>query len=297
MIGIYVAYRPLFDLFFLHLGYAFSQYIVLRSGVFSIATAGLAAIGAYTAAILGVRHGWPAPIAIFAGAVAGAAVALVLSWPLARLRGVYQAIATLAFVEIVVSLNIFAQDLTGGPMGFNNIPKVVGTPTLIIAAAGVVYLMLAINATRIGRAFEAIRQDETMASSLSISVTYYQAIAFVLSGAIAGFFGGLDAFHNYALEPNQFGFPFLISILSYVVFGGRRSVLGPIVGTALLIALPELARPLAENRILIYGVMLVVVITYMPRGIADTVLDTLRRRKLARLNLALQGQDHERASA
>ena len=97
--------EPLFDLFLLHPGFAFSQYVVLRAGVFSVATAGFAAIGAYYAAILGVRHGWPHP-----GrdpALARLPVrrsALFLSWPLARLRGVYQAIATLAFVEIVVSL-------------------------------------------------------------------------------------------------------------------------------------------------------------------------------------------------
>ena len=126
-----------------------------------------------------------------------------------------------------------------------------------------------------------------MASSLGVSVTSYQALAFALSGAIAGLFGGLEAFHSYALEPNQFGFPLLVVILSYVVLGGRRSTIGPIVGTAFLIAILEVARPLAENRILVYGVLLVLIINYLPRGLADSLIDAARRRRTTRLQAAL----------
>ncbi|MBL8671846.1 MAG: branched-chain amino acid ABC transporter permease, partial [Alphaproteobacteria bacterium] len=219
----------------------------------------------------------------------GTAAALVLSLPLARLRGVYQAIATLAFVQIVVSVALFAEGLTGGAMGVNRIPKAVDTPVLLVAVAGVVYLMVAINATRLGRAFEAIRQDEAVASSLGVNVTRHQALAFALSGAIAGLFGGLEAFHGYAIEPNQFGFAFLVAALSYVVLGGRRSILGPIVGTAVLVALPEIARPLAENRMLVYGALLMAVIAFLPRGVVDTVLDALRRRRIARADAAAAG--------
>jgi len=286
MSDFYAAYRPLIDLFLLHVGYAFSQAIVLRAGVFSVATAGLAAIGAYTAAALGVTYHLNPWLSILGGCVAGTIVALVLSWPLARLRGVYQAIATLAFVQIVVSLILYAEPFTGGAMGFNNIPKLVDTRVLFVAVAILVYFMTALNATRIGRAFEAIRQDEAMASSLGVSVTLHQALAFALSGAMAGLFGGLDAFHSYALEPNQFGFSFLVVILSYVVLGGRRSTIGPIVGTAFLIALLEIARPLAENRILVYGVLLVVMINYLPRGLADALIEVVRRRRMTRLQTA-----------
>ncbi len=287
MSGFYAAYRPLIDLFLLHVGYAFSQAIVLRAGVFSVATAGLAAIGAYAAAILGVSYHLNPALAILAGCAAGTIVALILSWPLARLRGVYQAIATLAFVQIVASLNLYAEPLTGGAMGFNNIPKLVETPVLGLAVAALVYVMFAIGSTRIGRAFEAIRQDEAMASSLGVSVTAHQALAFALSGAMAGLFGGLEAFHSYALEPNQFGFPLLVVILSYVVLGGRRSTIGPIVGTAFLIAILEIARPLAENRILVYGILLVLIINYLPRGLADALIEAVRRRRMTRLQAAV----------
>ena len=282
MSDFFFTYTPVFDLFLLHLGFAFSQYIALRSGVFSLATAGFAAVGAYAAGILSVRMGLPSGFGILVATLLGTAASLFLALPLSKLRGVYQAIATVAFVQIVVSLNIYLEGLTGGAMGLNGIPRTVGTEVLLIAALGVTYVMWAVNRTRLGRAFDMIREDEAVAVSLGVPMVRYQALGFALSGAIAGLFGGLEAHHVYAIEPNQFGFPFLIAILSYVVFGGRHSVVGPIVGTAVLIALPELARPLAENRILVYGLLLILVINFLPRGIADTAIDKFKLRRLAR---------------
>lgn len=276
---LYAAYQPLLDLFLLHAGLALGQYIVLRAGVFSIANAGITAIGAYLAAGLTVKAGVPAWLTIPAGALAGMLVAVLLSWPLARLRGVYQAIATLAFVQVVLSLNVYAEGLTGGAMGLNGIPKLVSTGTLAVALALTLYVMWAIGQTRLGRAFDAIRQDEAVAASLGASVRHYQMIAFALSGLIAGAYGGLEAFHSYAIEPNRFGFDFVVAILSYVVLGGRRSIWGPIVGTAVLLALPELARPLAEYRTLVYGLILVLVMGYLPRGIFDTLAAWWQRRR------------------
>ena len=281
MVDWFIAYRPLFDVFLLHTGYALGQYIALRAGVFSVANAGLSAIGAYLAAGLTLKLGWPPALSLLAAMVAGTAFALLLSWPLARLRGVYQAIATLAFVQVVLSINVYAEGWTGGAMGMNGIPKVVGSGTLLVAALGTIYLMTAISATRLGRAFDAIRQDEAVAVSLGVSVRFYQSVAFAISGAIAGLFGGLEAFHGYALTPNQFGFSFLVAALSYVVLGGRRSVIGPVVGTAFLVALPEIARPLAEYRMLVYGLLLMAVIAYFPPGVVDTFLEYLHKRRMA----------------
>ena len=286
MLQLFTAYQPLIDLFLLHAGLALGQYIVLRAGVFSIANAGLTAIGAYLAAGLTLKAGVHPALSVVAGALAGMLVAVLLSWPLARLRGVYQAIATLAFVQVVLSLNVFSESLTGGAMGMNGIPKLVSTGTLLVALAGTLYIMWAINRTRLGRAFDAIRQDETVAASLGTSVRYYQTVAFALSGAIAGFYGGLEAFHSYSIEPSRFGFDFVVAILSYVVLGGRRSIWGPVVGTAVLLALPELARPLADYRTLVYGLILVAVMGYLPRGVYDSLVETLYRRRIAHTDLA-----------
>lgn len=276
-------YQHLFNVFLLGSGYALSQWVVMRAGVFSVATAGMASIGAYGAAVLTMRFGWPYPLSLAAAAVLGAAAGLLLSWPLARLRGVFQAIATLAFVQIVVAMALYSDDLTGGAMGLNAIPNLVGTSQTLIALLLVVYLMTAINATRVGRAFEAIRQNEAVASSLGVSVNFHQALAFAISGAIAGLFGGLEAFQSFTLFPATFGFPAVIAALSYVVLGGRRSVAGPIIGAAILLLLPEISRPLADYRMALYGAILMLVIAFMPRGILDTALLTLRRRRIARL--------------
>jgi len=275
-----LGYQPLLDVFLLHLGLAFSQWLVLRAGVFSLATVGLAAVGAYTGGVLVLSLGLPAPLALLASAVSGGLVALLLSVPLARLRGVYQAIATVAFIQIVLSLNIYAEGLTGGAQGLNGIPKTVGTGTLLIAALLTVWLMLAITRSRLGRAFDAIRQNEAVAASLGVSIVRHQTLAFVISGALAGVYGALEAFHSYALAPSQFGFPFLIAVLSYVVFGGRNTIIGPIVGTAILLLLPEFARPLADARMLVYGLLLILTINYLPRGIADTLIERARARRL-----------------
>lgn len=274
-----LSFRPLFDLFLIHLGFAYSQYIVLRAGAFSIGNVGLSAIGAYTAAILTVNYGLPLPVTLLAGALSGLAFGTLLAIPLARLRGVYQAIASLAFVQIVLSANLYAENVTGGAMGFSGIPKLVGTGTLLVFALGTIYVMLAISRSRLGRAFDAVREDEGMAVSLGINAARTQAIAYMISGLLAGLFGSLEALHSYAVEPNQFGFHLIIVILSYVVLGGRRSVWGPLVGVALLIALPEISRPLADARIMIYGLILMVVMNFMPRGIVDTLVARRARRR------------------
>jgi branched-chain amino acid transport system permease protein len=276
-------YHHLFNVFLIGSGYALSQWVVMRAGVFSVATAGMASIGAYAAAILTTRMGWHYLASLAAALVLGAAVGLLLSWPLARLRGVFQAIATLAFVQVVMAFALYSDNLTGGAMGLNAIPTLVGTVETLIALVLVVYLMTAISATRLGRAFEAIRQNEAVASSLGVSVNFHQALAFAISGAIAGLFGGLEAFQSFTLFPATFGFPAVIAALSYVVLGGRRSVAGPIVGAAILLALPEISRPLADYRMALYGAILMLVIAFLPRGIVDTGLLALRRRRIARL--------------
>jgi branched-chain amino acid transport system permease protein len=267
------------DFVLLNCGLALSQYVVLRAGVFSLATAGLAACGAYAAAILTQNYGVSPPLAIVVGTLAGTLMALILSVPLARLRGVYQAIATLAFVQITLSVILWATPVTGGATGINGLPKFATTPVLIVLVGLMIYILAMIGRSVIGRAFDTIRQDETVAVALGIPVSRYHALAFALSGAIAGLTGALIAYHNYSVTPEEFGFATLTAVLSYVVLGGRQSIGGPLVGAALLTILPELARPLAGNRMVLTGILLVAVIIYLPHGIVDTLLGYLRARR------------------
>lgn len=287
MMNFFAPHLPLLDLIFVGTGYALSQAIVFRAGTFSVATSGFAAVGAYAAAILTVKHGFHPAAGVVIGTLLGLLCGLLLSVPLARLRGVYQAIASLAFVEIVVALILFFEELTGGPLGFHNIPRSATTWTLFLVMLATMALLILLGKGAIGRAFDAIRQDPPVAASLGVNPTKYHVLSFALSGAIAGLFGGLDAMRNFSLTAEQFGFAILIGTLSAVVLGGRRSVMGPLVGTTILVLLPEIFRPLADYRQAIYGLLLVVVMAFLPFGVYDTIIMKLHNRRLARAGMLL----------
>jgi len=208
--------------------------------------------------------------------------------PLARLRGVYQAIASLAFVEVVVALILYFENLTGGPLGFHNIPRVVTPWMLFFAMVATMGLLIILGQGGIGRAFDAMRQDPAVAASLGVNPTRYHILSFALSGAIAGLFGSLDALRNFSLTAEQFGFSILIGTLSAVVLGGRRTVFGPLVGVTILVLLPEIFRPLAQYRQAVYGLLLVLVMAFLPFGVFDSILRSLRNRRLARQGMLPQ---------
>lgn len=280
MIDFFKANQPVFDFFLLTLGFSYSQQIVLRSGVFSLASAAFAALGAYSCAYLVVRLGLPVFGGVMVGMLMGGLVGYLVSLPLARLRGVYQAIATLALVEAVVAIALYAEPITGGAVGFNNIPKHVGTLEILFAVTVLIYLLYAMNSSRIGRGFDALRQDEYVAASLGVSSRNLHTMAFIASGLIGGLFGALQSMYTYSVEPHQFGFGFMVTTLAAIVLGGRRTLLGPFIGSVIIILLPEIARPLAEYRQIVVGAVLVIVVIYTPQGLGDTFLAWLRNRRV-----------------
>ena len=282
MIDFFSTYASLLDLILVNALLAMSQYVVLRAGVFSLGTAGFAALGAYATAILITKTGWPPAAAIGVGMVFGTLASALLAMPLARLRGVFQAVATLAFVQIVLSATQNWVDLTNGALGINGIPKVVGTGTLLAVVVAVVAFLVAMGRYSIARALDVIREDETVAVSLGISVPRYHRLAFILSGALAGLAGGLHACNSYTITPGEYGFQMLVNVLAMVVLGGRTSVWGAIVGAAILSTLPELFRVFADYRNVVQGVLLMLVIVYLPRGVADTAIAAWRDRRLKR---------------
>jgi branched-chain amino acid transport system permease protein len=195
------------------------------------------------------------------------------------LRGVFQAIATLAFVQIVQSVALYATPLTGGATGLNGIPKSLNTIALFVVLGILLFLLSGLGRSSFGRACDTTRQDETAAVSLGIPVSKLHRQVFTLSGAIAGLAGAMMALHNYSVVPEEFGFGMLVSALAAVVLGGRSSLLGPIVGAVILTILPEIARPLADGRMVVTGILLIVTMIYLPQGIVDSLIIRLRRQR------------------
>jgi branched-chain amino acid transport system permease protein len=275
------AYEPLFELALFNVLLAFSQYIVLRAGVFSLGTAAFAAIGSYTAAIMVTKLGLSPWLGLAVATALGIAAGAIVAIPLARLRGVFQALATLALVQIVLSVTLNWVDVTNGALGINSIPKTVGLVGLLCVVALLAYFMLAIGSSSIGRAFDVIREDETVAVSLGISVQKHHMIAFILSGAIAGLAGALHAYNSYSITPNEYGFNMVVMALAMVVLGGRVSVWGPIVGAVVLTGLPELLRGFQEYRMVVQGALLLLSIIFLPQGVADTLISVIARKRIA----------------
>lgn len=283
MMNFFYTYQSLFDHILVYALLAMSQYVVLRAGVFSLGTAAFAALGAYGCALLITKGGWPPAAAILAGSLIGTLAGALVAIPLSRLRGVFQAVATLALVQIVLSGTQNWVALTNGALGINGIPKAATTGVLLVIVVLVVLALQAMGRYSVGRAMDVIREDETVAVSLGISVPYYHGIAFILSGALAGLGGALLATSSYAITPGEFGFNMLVAALAMVVLGGRTTVWGALVGAAILTALPELFRVFADYRNVVQGILLMVVIIYLPRGVADTVIAKLRDRRMRRV--------------
>jgi branched-chain amino acid transport system permease protein len=275
------AYEPLFELALFNVLLAFSQYIVLKAGVFSLGTAAFAAIGSYTAAIMVTKLGLSPWLGLAVATALGIAAGAIVAIPLARLRGVFQALATLALVQIVLSVTLNWVDVTNGALGINSIPKTVGLVGLLCVVGLLAYFMLAIGSSSIGRAFDVIREDETVAVSLGISVQKHHMIAFILSGAIAGLAGALHAYNSYSITPNEYGFNMVVMALAMVVLGGRVSVWGPIVGAVVLTGLPELLRGFQEYRMVVQGALLLLSIIFLPQGAADTLISVIARKRIA----------------
>ena len=260
---------------------ALSIYATLATGQLSIGNAAFMGIGAYTAALLGMRLGVPFLPSLVAGALLGALAALLLGLPVLRLRGVFLAIATIGFGEIVRIFALNATPLTGGALGLNGIPPKTETWQIYLALALALFLFWRIRGSRVGHAWEAIRQDETAARTIGIDTTRYKVLAFSLGGLLAGLAGGLAAHFTFFIGPNEYGFAQATNILVYAVVGGSGVFWGPVLGSTLITLLPEVLRGLGVTagafRLFVNGLILLLVILFLPNGLAS--LFSLRRRR------------------
>jgi branched-chain amino acid transport system permease protein len=236
--------------------------------------------------VLTINAGWPFWAVIVAAVIVPMLVAVLVGLPSLRLRGVFLAIATLGLGEVlrVIIVNLRA---TGGAEGISSIPVKTHDWHLALALAVALYLTWRLRGSRMGYAFEAIREDETVARTMGINTTRYKLIAFVLSAALAGLAGVLKAHLFRAITPGDYGFVQAVDILTFAVVGGSASFLGPALGAILLTALPELLRSNALRDVVNFeagwqtlflnGVILLLVILFLPNGLVSLFTRQWRR--------------------
>ncbi len=246
---------------------ALSIYLTLACGLLTVANAAFMGLGAYTAALLTLNTGTPFFLTLVAGGLLPAAIALLIGGPTLRLSGVYLAMATLAFGEVVRILILNAGDLTGGALGLNGIPQLTGWLDVALAVAVALYVLVRLAHSRIGRTVTAICQDEVATEVMGLNVRAYKLFSFVAGAALAGLAGALNAHFTFFISPNEYGFERGVEILAMGVLGGTGSPWGAVLGAVLITMLPELLRGLGHYRPLINGVILIVIILYSPKGI------------------------------
>ena len=242
--------------------------VTLSCGVLSLASAAFMGVGAYSASLLSLHTGLPFLVVLLGGTLAPAVLALLVGVPALRLKGVYLALATLGFGEVlrVLALNL---DITGGALGLNGIPERTEGWHIALTLVLVLALLHRLRQSRYGRAWEALREDEVAAAVNGIDVRGLRLCAFVLSAALAGLAGGLHAHYTFSLSPGNYGFEPAIEYLSMAVLGGIAGLPGPLLGAAILTLLPEVLRSLAEFRSAVSGTILILVILFLPHGLYD----------------------------
>ncbi len=253
--------------------------IIGFTGMFSLCHAAFYGIGAYCSALLTIKLGFTfLPALLCAGILAGL-VGAFIGLATLRLRETFLVFGTLAFGEIVRITIMNWYSLTRGPMGIPGIPfpKILGFEfsnytlyyyLVLFFAAIIVLLIYRMYHSRLGRAFTALREDETGAASMGVNVFVYKVSAFILGCFFAGIAGSLYAHFVRYISADQFAIHESFAILTMVALGGTGSIIGPIVGAVILMVFPELFRFLAEYRMVLYGVILIAIMMFKPEGIA-----------------------------
>lgn len=259
------------------------------TGQLSLGHAAFFGIGAYATGLLTVKLEWSPWIGLLAAVVLPGAAGYVIGRLALKLRGAYFVLLTISFAGCVSLVSVNWMDLTNGPLGLPGVPPLEialpGLPALslrskaafyyvVLAAVTLSYLVcLALIRSRVGRALVALRENETLAASVGIDGTHYLVLAAVVSAAMAGFGGGLYAHYTRFVSPEVFLFTYTVTMVIMVVAGGKGTLAGPIVGAVLFTVLPEVLRAATswQWQMLLYGVLLVGVLFFMPEGIVPAL--------------------------
>jgi branched-chain amino acid transport system permease protein len=288
---------PLFGLggpYFMHICILMLTYVIATSslrtvfisGQSSVGHAAFMGIGAYASAIMALRLGWTPWLTMLIGAAGAALVAALAGYLFSRLRALYFSMVTLFFGVAVEALMRSWPSLTGGRSGLVGYPglgalsipglgeidfgasKVPYYYLLLVLAFVTLFILYRIERSRTGMNWMAIAQSPLVASSIGINETKYRVLAFTVGCFFAGLAGGVYAHYNGVLSSSSFGLMSSINLVTYMLLGGMSYFAGPIIGVVVLVAIPEIFRSFKEYAPFIYGGVMLVVIFFMPQGLA-----------------------------
>lgn len=277
LLPLFIKSRYLIHIFNLTLIYiiaASSLRLIATSGQLSLGHAAFMSIGAYTAGALAKHLGWTPWVTIPLGALATMAVAVIIGYPFARLRAIYFSMVSLLFGIGVLAVNQVLERFTGGYAGLIGIRPLfsgskVASYYFFVGLTVLSLLVLhRIEFCRIGTTFKAIAQSHVVASSVGINESGYRVLALAVGCFFAGLAGAGYAHYNSVLSHSTFNFLSSVNLLVYVLVGGVGSFAGPVIGTAVLIIIPELFRMLKGFVPYIFAGIMILVIFVMPQGLA-----------------------------
>jgi branched-chain amino acid transport system permease protein len=258
------------------------------AGVINLAGAAFAGLGGYTLGLLTVRVGLPPSLALLFGPLVAVGVGALLFVPILKVRGHYLALVTIAF-GFIFTILMNNLEFTGGPQGIKNIPTLrpfgyafttapellgVKLPshanfyfTALALAALVTWLAWRLHNSRVGLTLNTLRDDEIAAQCSGVSVARYKLLAFSLGNLAIGLGGACYAVMVGFVSPPDFDFGYSLIMLSVIILGGLDSIPGIVLGACLLIPLPERFRMLHEYRLLLYGLAIILMLLFRPRGL------------------------------
>jgi len=288
---------------FFNICLATSMWLIWSLGFVSFAHAGFMGIGAYTSALFLLRLGLPLWVGFWAAALVAAVIALAVSVPLMRTRAVYFFMASWAVGEVIKRIFAYYRGFFGGWEGlFRILPPKLGpidfanrTAYYYLAMVLMVLVVLAVyrmNKTRTGWIFWSIHEAETLSSHVGIHALKYKVAAFTIASTLAGMTGALFAHYHTYINPKSFDIWLSEFALVHIIVGGLSTVAGPVLGAAFLTVIDELLRPTEFYRIIIFGVILILTVLFLPGG-----LESIPRRLRLKLWKLPEDKDTQKSIA
>lgn len=243
------------------------------TGNLNFAQGAFVAIGAYCTGILVKDLGMPSILAILIGGLFTAAISVITGLPFIRLKGLYYSMATM-FLGVTIVNIIKALDITGGYSGLTGIPSMFDSSIaayyfFVVLTVICLLILYRYEHCRIGTTLRALAQSQDVASSIGVNATFYRLLTIGLSSFIAGIAGGAYALYSTVLSPTNYDMTFSLWLIMYMMIGGEKDFLGPIIGTIIFVLIPECARGISSYSPFIVGICMIVIAYVLPGGLVS----------------------------